>query len=61
FARMLYSGAARCASRSNGSVALRIGLPAESKMKYTDYLSLLKLEGGWEIVNKIYVAEPIKH
>ena len=29
--------------------------------KYTDYLSLLKLEGGWKIVNKIYVAEPIKH
>jgi hypothetical protein len=29
-------------------------------MKYTDYLSLLKLEGGWKIVNKIYVAEPIK-
>ena len=28
--------------------------------KYTDYLSLLKLEGGWKIVNKIYVAEPIK-
>lgn len=30
------------------------------KTKYTDYLSLLKLEGGWKIVNKIYVAEPIK-
>jgi hypothetical protein len=30
------------------------------KAKYTDYLSLLKLEGGWKIVNKIYVAEPIK-
>jgi len=29
--------------------------------KYTDYLSLLKLERGWKIVNKIYVAEPIKH
>ena len=23
---------------------------------YTDYLSLLKLSGGWKIVNKIYVA-----
>jgi hypothetical protein len=30
------------------------------KSKYTDYLSLLKLEGGWKIVNKIYVAEPVK-
>ena len=28
--------------------------------KYTDYLSLLKREGGWKIVNKIYVVEPIK-
>src|SRR6185369_12563693 len=28
--------------------------------KYTDYLSLLKLDGGWRIVNKIYVAEPIE-
>jgi hypothetical protein len=28
--------------------------------KYTDYLSLLKLDGGWKIVNKIYVVEPIK-
>jgi len=31
------------------------------KMKYTDYLSLLKFAGGWKIVNKIYVAEPIKN
>jgi hypothetical protein len=30
------------------------------RSKYTDYLSLLKFEGGWKIVNKIYVAEPIK-
>lgn len=30
------------------------------KSKYTDYLSLLKFAGGWKIVNKIYVAEPIK-
>ena len=30
------------------------------KTKYTDYLSLLKFAGGWKIVNKIYVAEPIK-
>ncbi len=29
--------------------------------KYSDYLSLLKLDGGWKIVNKIYVREPIKH
>ncbi|HEY6121847.1 MAG TPA: nuclear transport factor 2 family protein [Pyrinomonadaceae bacterium] len=29
--------------------------------KYTDYLSLLKFDGGWKIVNKIYVAEPLKH
>jgi len=28
--------------------------------KYTDYLSLLKFPDGWKIVNKIYVAEPIK-
>jgi hypothetical protein len=28
--------------------------------KYTDYLSLLKFEGGWKIVNKIYVAEPTR-
>jgi len=28
--------------------------------KYTDYLSLLKFDGGWKIVNKIYVAEPVK-
>ncbi len=28
------------------------------KSKYTDYLSLLKFDGGWKIVNKIYVAEP---
>ncbi|HEX8720339.1 MAG TPA: nuclear transport factor 2 family protein [Pyrinomonadaceae bacterium] len=27
------------------------------KSVYTDYLSLLKLGGGWRIVNKIYVAE----
>ena len=25
--------------------------------KYTDYLSLLKFNGAWKIVNKIYVAE----
>ena len=31
------------------------------KAKYTDYLSLLKFAGGWKIVNKIYVAEPIKN
>jgi hypothetical protein len=30
------------------------------KSKYTDYLSLLKFAEGWKIVNKIYVAEPIK-
>ncbi len=30
------------------------------KSKYTDYLSLLKFAGGWKIVNKIYVAEPVK-
>ena len=30
------------------------------KSKYTDYLSLLKFADGWKIVNKIYVAEPIK-
>ena len=30
------------------------------RSRYTDYLSLLKFEGGWKIVNKIYVAEPIK-
>jgi len=29
--------------------------------KYIDYLSLLKFDGGWKIVNKIYVAEPIRH
>lgn len=26
--------------------------------KYTDYLSLLKFNGAWKIVNKIYVVEP---
>ena len=31
------------------------------KTKYTDYLSLLKFAGGWKIVNKVYVAEPIKN
>jgi len=31
------------------------------KTKYTDYLSLLKFAGGWKIVNKIYVAEPLKN
>ena len=31
------------------------------KSKYTDYLSLLKFAGGWKIVNKIYVAEPVKN
>ena len=30
------------------------------KSKYTDYLSMLKLPAGWRIVNKIYVAEPVK-
>jgi hypothetical protein len=25
--------------------------------KYTDYLSLLKIQGEWKIVNKIYVVE----
>jgi hypothetical protein len=30
------------------------------KSKYTDYLSLLKFADGWKIVNKIYVAEPVK-
>ena len=30
------------------------------KSKYTDYLSLLKFGDGWKIVNKIYVAEPLK-
>lgn len=28
--------------------------------RYTDYLSLLKFTDGWKIVNKIYVAQPIK-
>ncbi len=27
------------------------------KSVYTDYISLLKIGGGWRIVNKIYVAE----
>jgi hypothetical protein len=27
------------------------------KSTYTDYLSLLKLPGGWKIVNKIFVAQ----
>ena len=31
------------------------------KSKYTDYLSLLKFAGGWKIVNKIYIAEPVKN
>ena len=30
------------------------------KSKYTDYLSLLKFDNCWKIVNKIFVAEPIK-
>jgi len=30
------------------------------KSKYTDYLSLLRFADGWKIVNKIYVAEPVK-
>ena len=29
--------------------------------KYTDYLSLLKFDGGWKIVNKIYVAERLSN
>ncbi|MFI5361080.1 MAG: nuclear transport factor 2 family protein [Elusimicrobiota bacterium] len=28
------------------------------KFQFTDYLSLLKLDGRWRIVNKIYAAEP---
>ena len=27
--------------------------------KFTDYLSLLKFEGSWKIVNKIYTSEKI--
>lgn len=27
-------------------------------MKFTDYLSLLKLEEGWQIVNKLYYLHP---
>ena len=35
FAGVLHPRAPRCASRSNGSVALRIGTPAEATMKTT--------------------------
>ena len=28
------------------------------KSRYTDYLSLVKWQGRWRIVNKIYTAEP---
>jgi hypothetical protein len=27
-------------------------------VKFTDYMSLLKIEGEWKIVNKIFYAEP---
>jgi hypothetical protein len=36
------------------SVKVREDYPASS---YTDYVSLLKLNGEWKIVNKIFVAE----
>ena len=29
-----------------------------ARSRYTDYLSLLRLQGRWWIVNKIYTAEP---
>jgi hypothetical protein len=44
-----------------GNAAVVKVVETYDKMKYTDYLSLLKFDGRWQIVNKIYVAEPIKN
>ena len=42
-----------------GSAAVaKIELFKDSRHVYTDYLSLLKLEGGWKITDKVYHLHP---
>ena len=40
-----------------GNAAAVKVLETYPKSAYTDYLSLLRLSGGWKIVNKIFVAQ----
>ncbi|MDH3629269.1 MAG: nuclear transport factor 2 family protein [Acidobacteriota bacterium] len=39
---------------TGGSAAVKIELSNDGKLKYTDYLSLLKFDSGWKIVAKVY-------
>jgi hypothetical protein len=42
---------------TGNAASVKVALDYPS-VKYTDYLSLLKIEGEWKIVNKIFFAEP---
>lgn len=42
---------------STGDAAVVKAVLRFPKFQFTDYLSLLKLEGSWRIVNKIYTAD----
>ncbi len=39
---------------TGGSATAKITLSKDSKLVYTDYLSLLKFDSGWKIVAKVY-------
>lgn len=39
---------------TGGAAAVKIELSREGKHVFTDYLSLLKFDGGWRIVAKVY-------
>ncbi|PWT90073.1 MAG: hypothetical protein C5B55_10265 [Blastocatellia bacterium] len=41
---------------TGGAASVKV-VEVYDKTKYTDYLSLLKFDGRWQIVNKIYVVE----
>lgn len=42
----------------NGNTAVAKTIVEFPRVQFTDYLSLLKLNGEWKIVNKIYSAKP---
>jgi len=39
---------------TSGCAAVKVEISKDSKLVYTDYLSLLKFENGWKIVAKVY-------
>ena len=43
-----------------GSAAVAKVILTFSKFRFTDYLSLLRIEGSWKIIGKIYHFEPLE-